>query len=208
VGSGRHFKDRWKELLASQTAATDGSKETGEQSELDESGLNSALVFVRRYRRGVLVVCLCVLSICAAVVHVYPYGSSTARRSLHGRVQVDRVGIARGSISFLPTAENSGPAANTAIVNGEYRFSKETGPYCGSHRVLIDVDAPSGEEDVLTDHESAQVDKRIDGEAFLARNKQLGSSRKQAKRTIKRHWEIEYTVPDDGEDRKDFDLSG
>jgi len=205
MSPGRHFKDRWKELIASQKAAEDDSSE--EQSELDESGLN-LVVFVRRHRRGVLVGCLCILAICAAIVHVYPHGSSTGRRPLHGRVQVDGVGIARGSISFLPAEGNSGPAANASIVDGKYSFTKETGPRGGPHRVLIDTFVPPGQGDVPAPEQPMRDMKKTDPTAFRERNAGLGPSAEQPQRSAKRHWEVEYSVPEEGVDRKDFELSG
>ncbi|MBI5759377.1 MAG: hypothetical protein HZA46_12735 [Planctomycetales bacterium] len=48
------------------------------------------------------------------------------------------------SISFQPTEGHSGPAANTAIVNGVYQFTTEDGPTAGPHRVLISVAPAKG----------------------------------------------------------------
>lgn len=137
-------------------------------------------------------------------------GSKTDRRALHGRVQIDGEAIAQGSISFLPAKGSSGPAANTAVVDGEYGFTDETGPYSGPHRVLIDVD-PQPRPDEAEEEGPAEDVKAIDVNAARA-----GAARSRPPRlrgepttkgSTKRHWELEYTVPEDGENRKDFDLS-
>ena len=206
---GRHFKERWKDLLATQGTAADGREETEEDRDgLDGSPLSSALAFVRRYRRGLLVACLCVVSLCTAIVHFGRFGSSADRRPLHGRVQVDGVGVAYGSISFLPTAGNSGPAANGSIVNGEYNFTKESGPRGGPHRVLIDIDSLPGQDDAPVPEQPMRDMKRIDTSAFQKRNAERGPPTEQPQRSSKRHWEVEYAVPEEGADRKDFELGG
>jgi len=206
MGSRRHFKEHWKELIASQTAATDGDKET-EEDELDEPGF-PALVFFRRHRRGVLVGCLCVLAICAAVVHVYPHGSATGRRALHGRVQVDGVDVARGAIRFLPSAGNSGPAANASIVDGRYSFTRETGPHGGPHRVLIDVHSLPVQDGESESEQSMRGMKKMDVESLQEPDAEGGASEEQPQRSTKSHWELDYSVPEEGADRKDFELSG
>lgn len=132
-------------------------------------------------------------------------GSSTDRRPLHGRVEVDGVAVARGSISLLPAAGNSGPAANGVIADGEYRFTTESGPYGGPHRVLIDVESLSGEERAPGQDGPGDVQK-VDVKRMGVRAQGGGPSRAGADATAKRHWELDFTVPEDGEARKDFHL--
>jgi hypothetical protein len=130
---------------------------------------------------------------------------------VHGRVEVDGVAVAHGSISFLPAPGSSGPAANTVIVDGEYRFTEDSGPCCGPHRVLIDVDSQLG-EGKPTGQKAAQGGKRSDiratGKAMRAGAGRPRPSRGTVQQTAKLHWEVEHTVPDDGKCRKDFHLKG
>jgi hypothetical protein len=121
---------------------------------------------------------------------------------------VDGVGVAHGSISFLPTAGNSGPAANGSIVNGEYNFTAESGPRSGPHRVLIDIDSLPGQDDISVPEQPKRDMKRIDATAFQERNAERGPPAKQPQRSSKRQWEVEYTVPEAGTDQMDFELGG
>jgi hypothetical protein len=57
--------------------------------------------------------------------------------------------IAAGTISFLPEAGNTGPAATSSVVEGEYRFSFEDGPIAGPHRVLVTISGGSFKETFL-----------------------------------------------------------
>jgi hypothetical protein len=127
---------------------------------------------------------------------------------LYGRVQVDRVSLARGSISFLPMAGNSGPAANASIVDGEYSFTKETGPCGGPHRVIIDVYSPPGQGDAPEPEQPMRDVKKTDPSAFRKPHNGQGPSAEQPQHSTKRHWEIECSVPEDGMVQKDFDLGG
>lgn len=206
---GRHFKERWKQLLATRGTGADGHEGTKEDGNgLNGSPVSSALVLVRRYRRALLVACLCVVSLCAAMVHFGRFGSSADRRPLHGRVEVGGVGVARGSISFLPTAGNSGPAATASIVDGGYNFTKESGPHGGPHRVLIDIDLLPDQDEIALPEQSNRDMKRIDVSAFQERSAERGPLTEQTQRSTKRHWEVECGVPEEGGDRKDFVLDG
>src|SRR5262249_5944540 len=42
-----------------------------------------------------------------------------------------------GSITFVPTVLQSGPAATTAIVDGRYQFDRTNGPTEGPHHVIV-----------------------------------------------------------------------
>jgi len=150
--------------------------------------------------------CRCVLAALSFSLLVFSgCGSSTGRRPLHGRVEIDGVAVTRGSISFLPAAGNPGPAANTVIVDGEYRFTGESGPYCGPHRVVIDIDPYPGEA-AATGQEAGQDVKAVGKKAAGARARRPRPSRAKVTPTAKRHWEVEYTVPENGEYGKDFEL--
>ena len=68
--------------------------------------------------------------------------SKVERLAIHGLVVIDGELVQQGSISFLPTKGTSGPAANTSINSGQYRFSTRTGPVVGTHEVLISIAPP------------------------------------------------------------------
>jgi len=55
-------------------------------------------------------------------------------------VSVDKLPVARGSISFFPDRGHSGPAASTSIADGNYRFTTLSGPFAGPHRVVVGVE--------------------------------------------------------------------
>jgi len=205
---GQHFKERWKALLATEGTAPK-TKETADNSDgLDGSPVSLALALIRRYRRGLLIACLCVSSVCAAIIHLAPLRASADRRPLHGRVEVDGVRIAHGSIRFLPAAGNSGPAANASIVNGRYDFTEQTGPRSGPHRVLIDMYTPPGQADASAFEQPMQDMKKVTaGTLQGARAGTKPPAAEQTERSTRRHWELEYTIRND-EERKDFGLEG
>lgn len=49
-----------------------------------------------------------------------------------------------GSVSFLPPAGASGPAATASLVDGQYRFDASDGPTPGPHRVVVTRSVPKG----------------------------------------------------------------
>ena len=56
---------------------------------------------------------------------------------MYGKVSLDGNFVDEGSITLLPQSDNDGPAANTTIRKGEYRFDKREGPAVGAYRVLV-----------------------------------------------------------------------
>jgi len=125
---------------------------------------------------------------------------STARRPLYGRVEIDGQAITHGSISLLPAKGNSGPAANTTIIDGEYAFTNENGPHSGPHRVIIDVDTLPGNQP------SEEMKASQDLKSVQPPAARSGRSAPREPPTAKRHWEFEYVVPRDDPSQKDFDL--
>ncbi|MFH1266075.1 MAG: hypothetical protein ABIK89_10135 [Planctomycetota bacterium] len=109
--------------------------------------------------------------------------------------------IPHGSIRFLPAPGNSGPAASTTIVDGEYRFTDESGPHGGPHQVCIDVDLHLG-TGKAAGQQGAQAVKPAVGKGIRP-----PSPDAKTKPPAKSRWEVEYTVPEDGVLRKDFDLT-
>jgi hypothetical protein len=73
--------------------------------------------------------------------------SGPKRVSVSGTVEHAGQPLAKGSVSYLPTA--GGPAATTGIVDGRYEFTSETGPVAGPQQVVVRSAAPGkglGEE--------------------------------------------------------------
>jgi len=133
-------------------------------------------------------------------------GPSTDRRPLHGHVKIDGVAIPHGSIRFLPAPGSSGPAASATIVDGEYRFTDESGPHDGPHQVWIDVDLHLG-TGKAAGQQGTQAVKPANSKAIRPRFEQPRPPGAKIEPPAKSRWEVEYTVPEDGVLRKDFDLT-
>jgi hypothetical protein len=88
--------------------------------------------------RLALLVCLVVISGCGGPVE------TIERHAVFGTVQVDKNISVNGSIRFIPSEGNRGPAAATAIVGGRYEFTGANGPVAGSHRVEVGISAEVG----------------------------------------------------------------
>ena len=65
--------------------------------------------------------------------------SDTGRLAIYGSVSMDGSLVQHGSITLIPRAGQSGPAANTHISEGYYRFTKTNGPMPGTHELRISV---------------------------------------------------------------------
>jgi hypothetical protein len=74
--------------------------------------------------------------------------------------------------------------------------------------VLIDVYSPPRQVDGPVSELPMRDMKRIDASRFREEDAGHEPPAEQPQRSTKRHWEIEYAVPEDGMDRKDFELSG
>ena len=114
------------------------------------------------------------------------------RVAVFGTVQRAGVPVARGSISFLPEQGLRGPAANTVIRDGRYKFTESTGPSPGPHRVLI-IMTPDGKPDTNSmvgqfKAKGPPPDKRRGGQAGRTR------------------WEFHVVVPSEPEYEKNFAL--
>ena len=62
------------------------------------------------------------------------------RCPIHGRIQgaEGRSGL----IAFIPTGSvRARPSANTAMVDGRFVFDRQTGPFAGEYRVLVQLSA-------------------------------------------------------------------
>lgn len=126
------------------------------------------------------------------------------RHALRGAVAVEGIAVAEGTISFLPAAGNGAQPAHTTIEDGEYRFSSDDGPFSGPHRVVIGIIPPP---DVVGSRATDETETGGQGIKEVAAPRPPTRFQKPPA-PKKLQWEIEYTVPEDGNDTKDFDVSG
>jgi hypothetical protein len=132
--------------------------------------------------------------------------SGPTRKELHGSITVNGIKLEQGAISLRPVDGHSAPAAVTTVELGSYHFTSENGPLPGPHAVKINIDP-----------ESAQGKAIIRGATTPAGGQPVsigpkGGSLAPPPRTRspaqpKLHWELQYTVPQDGSLTKDFELS-
>jgi len=135
--------------------------------------------------------------------------SEPGRHALQGTVSVGGNAIVKGSISFLPAPGVSGSPASTAIEEGEYRFTEENGPFAGEHRVVIGVETePSAAVAATSGAVPAAVSSGIKVAPPPDDSHPPGQARIPAMVAPKTQWELEYKIEENGDDRKDFDLSG
>lgn len=71
-------------------------------------------------------------------------GGEVRRAAVSGTITVDGTPLTKGSIAFVPSGENKGPAAGAKIINGSYVVAQEKGPFIGTNRVMITSIKPSG----------------------------------------------------------------
>jgi hypothetical protein len=146
--NGKHpHKSHWKELVAQEAARRTSPKETeGDQAEV-AAGAAAPKVpalslpalyrqYFHHYRYGWLAAALFIQAVILASVFGRGEGRP-GRRAVYGEVRVGGQPVAKGSISFYPAEGQAGPAANTAIVNGRFRFSRNDGPFAGPHHVVL-----------------------------------------------------------------------
>ncbi|MBP85821.1 MAG: hypothetical protein CMJ64_03750 [Planctomycetaceae bacterium] len=138
------------------------------------------------------------LVLCAAVVGCGG-SSELSRQAISGTVQIGGAEIKKGAISFLPAPGTSGPAANGTIKNGSYRFTDDSGPFPGLHKVVIDVDPPTQES-------AAAVAPGPKGQLVEQPPPQPRYRQSVAATPSKVHFELEHIVPDEGSSTKDFEL--
>jgi hypothetical protein len=112
------------------------------------------------------------------------------RKPLHGQITLQGKPVGNGAINLFPVGSNGGPVAYAPIQNGAYQFSAETGPHAGAHRVVIDLNH-------LTPAEAL-------GAGGKKESKQLPAP--VAVNPVKTQWELEFSVPPEGNFHKQFDL--
>lgn len=59
------------------------------------------------------------------------------RGAVHGKVTLDGQPVEEGSIAFVPSGTNAGPAAGGTISGGEFSISEDAGPILGTNLVQI-----------------------------------------------------------------------
>jgi len=65
--------------------------------------------------------------------------NNVSRIPVRGNVICDGAPVARGTITFRPASGSKGPAAGTAIVDGEFAVGADRGPTAGPHDVEIKI---------------------------------------------------------------------
>jgi len=71
-------------------------------------------------------------------------GADDRRASIYGTITVDGEPLQTGTIGFIPSGENKGPASGASIVAGSYKIPKEKGPFLGTNLVMITSYKSSG----------------------------------------------------------------
>lgn len=61
------------------------------------------------------------------------------RQSVSGHVNLDGVPLAHGLIRFIPQGATTGPGAMAEILDGQFCFTKDSGPISGTHRVEVEA---------------------------------------------------------------------
>lgn len=102
------------------------------------------------------------------------------RIALSGKVTQADQPVKQGAISLVPAAGHRGVAANTAIKDGRYQFTREDGPGPGPYKVTILVSFTKDE--------------------LMKRRQEPSAPQIQ--------WEFEIKVPESGAPSEDFRLEG
>ena len=85
------------------------------------------------------------------------------RAGVGGKVTLDGVDIAEGTISFHPSGNTKGPVVGGTIKNGQYSISIDKGPAIGSSRVEIHAWKKTGRKVQVMGREPAiMIDERVD----------------------------------------------
>ena len=126
------------------------------------------------------------------------------RHALRGSVVVEGNAVAKGTISFLPSPGNSAQPAHTSIEDGKYRFTRDNGPYSGAHRVVIGIKTTPDDEPTAAVSGEEETGQGIKEAAALRRPHRF----QRTPVPTKLQWEVECTIPDEGNDQQDFDLRG
>jgi hypothetical protein len=66
-------------------------------------------------------------------------GDPLNRQAVAGHVSVDGVPLSHGLIRFVPEGTATGPGAMAEILDGQFCFTKDSGPIPGTHRIEIEA---------------------------------------------------------------------
>ncbi len=140
--------------------------------------------------------------------------SGPTRHPIRGSITIDGEKLEQGAISLRPAAGTSAPAAVTKVEGGSYRFTRETGPLTGTYSVKINVDPESEQGKAILSNStmvpSAQAPAAEVGPKGGSLELPARPRNRRSQRAIvqpKLHWELQYTVPEDGSTEKNFDLT-
>lgn len=107
------------------------------------------------------------------------------RAAASGKIALDGIEIAEGTIAFYPTDGLQGPAAGGAIQGGRYSIAGSRGPVVGRNRVEIHatrktgrkVQAPISDPGVMTDEVVEALPDRYHSKSILTCEVKPGSNR-------------------------------
>jgi hypothetical protein len=137
----RFVKDRWKELVASETARGDQSEETTEnETESKDSYLKSTRILLHRYRYWCLAASLSILAVCLVAVYGRDAGSGPKLGKVSGTVKLDGDPLPDATIEFQPMAAEGSPSTAVTGSDGSYELmflAGKPGAMVGKHIVRI-----------------------------------------------------------------------
>ena len=119
-----------------------------------------------------------VLCLCLALVGCGSDGPT--RIPLSGKVTQGDQPVKQGAISLVPAEGHKGVAANTAIKDGRYEFTRDDGPGPGSYKVTV-----------MTS---------------LTKDELMRRGQNQSTPAPQREWVFEIKVPSSGSPSEDFRL--
>ncbi|HRX81425.1 MAG TPA: hypothetical protein P5307_20290 [Pirellulaceae bacterium] len=131
-------------------------------------------------------------------------GSAEQRLSLRGSITIDGAKLEKGAISLKPVEGHSGPAAVTTVEDGWYRFTTSNGPMPGPYAVKINVDPESGQGKSIIQGPSGSVVAAPSGPKGGSLPPLPKTQRNVAQPKL--YWELQYTIPKDGSNKRDFEL--
>ena len=149
-------------------------------------------------------VALLATTICCLLVAGCGSGSSVQRLPLQGTVSVNGVPVEQGTINFFPLQEG-GLAAIGLIQDGQYSFSKANGPCAGRNRVVIGIARALPTDGPTSFGDDGQPLTPASAKNAPTRSGTTSNATSTAEPT-KLQWELEYDLPAEGAERKDFDL--
>ncbi|MDA7977154.1 MAG: hypothetical protein MPJ50_00110 [Pirellulales bacterium] len=113
---------------------------------------------------------------------------------IHGSVDLNGEPLAAGTIKFVPTEGIDGGAVATKIADGEYAFSRSSGPIAGRYSVEIYADDPVPEG----------LD---DPEEFIRTEGAIGKESNTVAARFNKNTTLTIIVDPNGETRADFSVS-